>query len=170
MVRFRFGGHKAGDPTADDAFAQVFVHIFIIERLGELGAGGEEVDATFQFGDNQHQRDQRRRVRLGGLSQSFGGAAAATMDPPRRAARASEWSHEGTHGAGLDGDNPAALLSTATRASQDRSRDSETGEAHRSLQQARSVQRLQNRTLSGSSGFLHQGTLGNNCSCVRKKN
>lgn len=170
MVRFRFGGHKASDPTADDAFAQVFVHVLVAERFGEFGASGEEADATLQFGDNQHQRDQRRRIRLGGLSQSVGGAAAATMDPSRRAARASEWSYEGAHGASLDGNNSATLLSTATRASQDRSRDSETGEAHRPLQQTRSVQRLQNCALPGSSGFLYEGTLGNYCNCVRKKN
>lgn len=121
MVRFRFGGYKVGDPTTDDAFTQIFVDIFIVKRLGELGAGGEEADATLQFGDNQHQRDQRRRVCLGGLSQSFGGIAALTVDPPRRSARASEWSHEGAHGAGFDGDDPATLLSTATRPSQDRS-------------------------------------------------
>lgn len=59
MVGFRFGGHQTGDSTADDAFTQIFVHVLIAERFGELGAGGEEVDATFESGDNQHQRDQR---------------------------------------------------------------------------------------------------------------
>lgn len=121
MVGFRFGGYKTGDSTTDDAFTQIFVDVFIVKRLGKLGAGGEEADATLQFGDNQHQCDQRRRVRLGGLSQSFGGIAAITVDPPRRAARASKWSHERAHGAGFDGDDPAALLSTATRPSQGRS-------------------------------------------------
>lgn len=121
MVGFRFRGHKAGDPTTDNALAQVFVDVFIVERLGKLRAGGEKANATLQSGNNQHQRDQRRRICLGGLSQSFGGIAAVTVDPSRRAARASEWSHEGAHGAGFDGDYPTALLSIATRPSQDRS-------------------------------------------------
>lgn len=58
MVGFRFGGHQTGDPTADDALTQIFVHVLIAERLGEFGASGEKVDATFKSGDNQHQRDQ----------------------------------------------------------------------------------------------------------------
>lgn len=79
------------------------------------------------------------------------------MDSPRRVTRTSERSYERAHGTGLDGDNSATLLPTATCASQNRSRDSETGKAHRSLQQARGVQRFQDRALSGFSGFLHQG-------------
>lgn len=158
MVGFRLGRHQAGDSTADDALAQVLVDVFLAERLGELGAGGEAADAALQSGDDQHQRDQRRRVRLGGLSQSAGGAAAAAVDPPRRAARPPERPHEGVHGAGLDGDDSAAVLSAAARVSQDRPRDSETGQARRALQQARGVQRLQDCAVPGPGGFLHQGT------------
>lgn len=46
MVGFWFGGYKAGDPTADDALAQVFVHIFLAERFGKFGTRSEETDAT----------------------------------------------------------------------------------------------------------------------------
>lgn len=134
MVGFRPGRHKVGDPAADNALAQVLVHVFLTERLGELGASGEKTDATFQPGDDQHQRDQCRRVCLGGFSQSSGRAAAAAVDSSRRAARASERSYERTHGPGLDGDDSAALLFAATRASSNRSRDSKTGETRRSLQ------------------------------------
>jgi len=60
MVGFWFGGYKAGDPTADNALAQVFVHVLLVEWLGELGARSEKADATFQPGDDQHQRNQCR--------------------------------------------------------------------------------------------------------------
>lgn len=54
MVGFRSGGHKAGDSAADDALSQILVHVLLAERLGELGASGEEADATLQLGDDQH--------------------------------------------------------------------------------------------------------------------
>lgn len=80
------------------------------------------------------------------------------MDPSRCIARPSERSHEGVHGAGLDGNDSATLLPAATRASQNWPRDSKISETRGSLQQARGVQRLQDRALSCSGGFLHQGT------------
>lgn len=92
------------------------------------------------------------------------------MDSSRRVTRTSERSYEGTYGTGLDGDNSATFLSTATCASQDRSGDSETGKAHRSLQQARGVQRLQDRALSGFSGFLHQGRRLEDTAIVLERN
>ena len=127
MVGFRPGRHKAGDPAAHDAFPQVVLHLLLLEWLRELGASRKEADATLQPGDDQHERHQRRRVRLGGLSQQTGGAAAATMDAPRRASRPAERSHQRAHGSGLYGDDTTSVLLAATRAGQNRPRDSEVG-------------------------------------------
>lgn len=54
------GGHKAGDPAADDALAHVNLDVLVAERLGGLGAGGAPAHAALEPRDDQHERDERR--------------------------------------------------------------------------------------------------------------
>ena len=130
-TRHRPGGHQNGHRAADFALARIayvllYVDLFEFEReRGRSGADASPHPSLFP-GNDQHQRDSCRRVRLGRLVQSTGGTPAITLVQSRRPPGHPERSYQRAPGTRFDGDGATPFLPAPARFGSHRQRNSET--------------------------------------------